>query len=78
MTAPLSPEQIAQLRANDHDTLRVPLIVGHVVCLFVAVVSVALRFWVRRIVKTSFGADDYVITGGLVTHRTLFSDELSS
>ncbi|KAF2704364.1 hypothetical protein K504DRAFT_442554 [Pleomassaria siparia CBS 279.74] len=61
----LSPEEVAQLRANDNDTLRVPLIVGHIVCLFVAFISVILRFWARRLVKIFWGADDWTNAGGL-------------
>jgi hypothetical protein len=64
--AALSLEEVAKLRAGDDDTLRVPLIVGHAVCLFVAVVSVSLRFWARRLGKTFMGADDWVNAAGLV------------
>ncbi|KAF1919979.1 hypothetical protein BDU57DRAFT_513312 [Ampelomyces quisqualis] len=64
--AALSPEEVAKLRASDDATRRVPLIVGHAVCLFVAVVSVTLRFWARRLVKTFLGADDWVNAAGLL------------
>ncbi|KAF2820121.1 hypothetical protein CC86DRAFT_243293, partial [Ophiobolus disseminans] len=50
----------------DHENLRGPLIVGHTVCLFVAFISVILRFWARRLVKTYWGADDWMNAGGLV------------
>jgi hypothetical protein len=63
----LTPEAIAQLRANDHDDLREPLIVGHSVCFAVAVVSVLLRFWVRRLTKNSLGMDDWMILAGMLS-----------
>lgn len=66
MSAPLSPEEIAQLRANDKDDLRMPFIVGNVFCIVVAFISVILRFLARRIVKTSWGADDWTSMAGMV------------
>ena len=69
--AALSPEEVARLKTSDHDTLRMPLIVGHAVCLFVAVVSVILRFGARRLVKTFLGTDDWVNAAGLVKCLTL-------
>ena len=64
--AALSPEEVARLKASDHETLRVPLIIGHAVCLFVAAVSVILRFGARRLVKTFLGTDDWMNAAGLV------------
>ncbi|KAF2108972.1 hypothetical protein BDV96DRAFT_652214 [Lophiotrema nucula] len=66
MSAPLSPKEVAQLRANDKDDLRMPFIVGNVFCLFVALVSVILRFWARRLVKTSWGTDDWTNMAGML------------
>jgi hypothetical protein len=68
----LTPETIAQLRANDHDDLREPLVVGHSVCFSVAFISVILRFWVRRLTKNFFGMDDWMILAGMVRQSTAF------
>lgn len=72
----LTPEQIVALRANDDDNLRGPLIAGHTVCIFVAFVSVILRFWARSIVKTYWGLDDWMSAAGLVRHPTVTVEDL--
>ena len=66
MSAPLTPAAIAQLRAMDTDDQRAAFITGNVVCLSVALISVALRFLSRRVAKTCWGPDDYTIVAGAV------------
>jgi hypothetical protein len=70
-----TPEMITALQAADHDDKRTVYIAGNCVCLFVAFVSVALRFWSRRLARTNFGPDDWLVFLSVVSeiNSTRFS-----
>jgi hypothetical protein len=66
----LTAEAVVQLKATDRDDIRKPLIVAHSVSLSVAFFSVVLRFWVRRLIKTFWGMDDWMSMAGMVRQAT--------
>lgn len=71
MTLSLSPSELAYQEAHASESLQANVIVGIVVCLTAAYISVILRFASRRLGKSPYGKDEVAVMIALVCiHHT--------
>lgn len=66
-----SPGQLSYQQSHFNETRIPDIIASNVVCLSLACIAVALRFYSRRIKQIRYEADDWLILGGLVGPRLL-------
>ena len=62
----LPPEEAQYQLAHIHESKRVSIVITYVICLPILVLAILMRFVSRRIGRTKYGFDDWVMLLGLV------------
>lgn len=63
----LPPEEAKYQLAHINDSKRAAIATAYIVCVPIIFLAVVLRFISRRIGRTKYGADDWIMVMGLVT-----------
>ena len=62
----LPPEEAQYQLAHFNDSKRASIATAYIICIPIQVLAVIMRFVSRRIGRTKYGADDWIMLAGLV------------
>ena len=72
----LPPEEAQYQLAHINESKRASIVITYVVCIPILVLAIAMRFISRRISRTKYGADDWVmLLGSVITILFFWASE---